>query len=82
MANPKLPHGTIVSYVYPSGPIKGQARPALLIDHQPDEGPGTADLWVFPNPKTDATPNYSTIYPFYVGAAPFDAQGKPGTWSH
>jgi len=68
--------GSIVSYVLPDGPARGQRRPAVVVKHW--EGAGHADLWLFPRPSTDG-PNYQE--PRFLSGAANDAAGRQGTWS-
>jgi hypothetical protein len=73
----KLAPGTIVTYILRSGPARGKPRPAMIVDHAEQEGAsGTADLWVFPNPRCDGIDA-----PFYANAVPNSAARTQGTWS-
>jgi hypothetical protein len=76
----KLAPGTIVSYVLPRGPARGQQRPAILVNHHDNEGAGTADLWLFGNPTSDG-PEFGGPSPIFIGGVGRDNLKAPNTWS-
>jgi hypothetical protein len=81
----QLSPGTMVSYILGVGKTKGQARPAMVMQHNFNQSNQECDLWVFMHPTRDDPPAGGTggggSGMMFVQAAKHDVGLSPGTWS-
>jgi hypothetical protein len=75
--------GRIVHYVIPSGPHRGEHRPAIItqvwqpIEHE--SAPGMSNLTVFRG-QADDFPSDPVYAPQWVGSVCYCPNDTPGTW--